>query len=111
LIDRFPTGFTLSLPLALGVIGSLSVLGQTTLLDYAGAALMGMAAFIAPALMITALLKRAVAGEQYAVSYSLLTTLFAASQILGPRLRGRIIEVGTATSAVFLALIALCAGV
>ncbi len=114
LIDRWPTGYTLAVPLALGALGSLTVLTDNLLWEAAGAALIGLAAFIAPPLIVTALLKRAVSDAEYATNFSALTALFATGQILGPLVAGLIIErnglaAGTATSALVLALGALFA--
>ncbi|GHO85735.1 YbfB/YjiJ family MFS transporter [Dictyobacter formicarum] len=114
LLDRRPSGFTLALPLALGVLGSLVVLTNMPLIEYIGAALVGLSALLGPPLMITVLLKRAVPDSAYAISYSTLTALFATGQILGPLLGGLVIgwlglQAGIASSALLLGLAALCA--
>lgn len=113
-IDRWPTGFSLAVPLLLGAGGSLSILADNRGWEYAGAALMGLSAFIAPALMVSALLKRAVADEDYAATFSMLTACFALGQILGPLLGGFVIERvglegGTASSGFILGGAAVCA--
>nr|WP_277988907.1 YbfB/YjiJ family MFS transporter [Ktedonosporobacter rubrisoli] len=114
IVDRWPTGFSLAVPLGLGTLGALTVLVNSQWLEYSGAAVVGLAAFIAPALIVTALLKRAVNDEQYALCFSILTSLFAIGQLIGPVLGGAVIEhfnlaVGTAASAALLGLAALCA--
>ncbi|HZR43737.1 MAG TPA: YbfB/YjiJ family MFS transporter [Ktedonobacteraceae bacterium] len=114
IMDRWPTGFALALPLLLGAGGAVSVLGHNQGWEYVGAALIGLCAFIAPALMVTALLKRAVANEDYAASLSMLTAFFAIGQIVGPLISSFIVErnslvVGTASSALILGLAAVCA--
>lgn len=113
-IDRWPTGFSLALPLLLGAGGALSILGDNQGWEYAGAVLMGLSAFIAPALMVSALLKRAVADADYAATFSMLTACFALGQILGPLLGGLAVERfglagGTASSGVILGAAAVCA--
>lgn len=113
-IDRWPTGFALALPLFLGVAGSFTVLLGKGGWEYAGAALLGLSTFIGPPLMVTVLLKRAVADEHYATSFSMLTACFATGQIIGPLVGGLVIEqvgltLGTASSGVILAAAALCA--
>jgi predicted MFS family arabinose efflux permease len=114
MINRWPTGFSLAVPLLLGAGGALALLGDNRGWEYAGAALMGLSAFIAPALMVTALLKRAVADEDYAAIFSMLTACFALGQILGPLLGGFAIERlglegGTASSGFILGSAAVCA--
>lgn len=113
-IDRWPTGLSLAVPLLLGAGGSLSILGDNRGWEYAGAALMGLTAFIAPALMVSVLLKRAVADADYAATFSLLTACFALGQILGPLLGSLAIERlglagGTASSGFILGAAAFCA--
>jgi predicted MFS family arabinose efflux permease len=115
-IDRWPTGFSLAVPLLLGAGGALSILADNPGWEYAGAALMGLSAFIAPALMVSVLLKRAVADADYAATFSMLTACFALGQILGPLLGGFAIERfglagGTASSGVILGAAAVCATV
>ena len=113
-MDRWPTGFSLAVPLLLGACGSLSVLAENRVWEYTGAALMGLSAFIAPALMVSTLLKRAVADEDYAAALSMLTACFALGQILGPLLGGFVIERvglegGTASSGIILGIASVCA--
>ncbi|HLG77173.1 MAG TPA: YbfB/YjiJ family MFS transporter, partial [Ktedonobacteraceae bacterium] len=113
-MDRWPTGFVLALALALGAIGSLSVLLHSQGWEYVGAALVGLTVFIAPPLMVTALVKRAVTDEEYTASFSMLTAFFALGQIVGPLASSWIVErsglvVGTASSALVLGISAACA--
>jgi predicted MFS family arabinose efflux permease len=113
-LDRWPTGFTLAIPLAFGVCGSLVVLTNIIGVEYGGAALVGLSALLGPPLMVTVLLKRAVPDQDYAVSYSVLTAIFAVGQILGPLMGGFVIEkfslqAGIATSALLLGVATLCA--
>ena len=113
-LDRYPTGFILALPLALGVCGSLTVLTNVLAVESSGAALVGLSAFLGPPLIIAALLKQAVPDDDYAVNYSMLTTVFAIGQILGPLIGGMVIErlnlqAGIATSAVLFGIAALSA--
>lgn len=114
ILDRWPSGFTLAVPLAFGVLGSLAVLTNTPGIEYTGAALVGLSALLAPPIMTTVLLKRAVPDKDYAISYSATTAIFAIGQIVGPLLGGAIIsslglQAGIASSAGLLALAALCA--
>jgi predicted MFS family arabinose efflux permease len=89
-IDRWSTGYTVAISLGFGAIGALSGLVGNPGLEFAGAALFGLAGTVGPTLMITTLLKRAVTDEQYAVNFSMITALFASGQIIGP-LAGSII--------------------
>jgi predicted MFS family arabinose efflux permease len=113
-IDRWSTGYTVAISLGFGAIGALSALVGNPGLEYAGAALFGLAGTVGPTLMITTLLKRAVTDEQYAVNFSMITALFAAGQIIGP-LAGSIIVahrglgMGLALAPVILGLAALSA--
>ncbi|GHO42036.1 YbfB/YjiJ family MFS transporter [Ktedonospora formicarum] len=89
-------------------------MGRSQGWEYVGAILVGLCAFIAPALMITALLKREVTDEVYAASLSMLTAFFAIGQIVGPLISSFIVEsnglvVGTASSALILGVAAVCA--
>lgn len=113
-MNRWPTGFTLALPLLVGAGGALSVLGHNQGWEYVGASLVGLCAFIAPALIVTTLLKHAVADDDYAASLSTLTAFFALGQIVGPLISSFIVErnglvVGTASSAFVLGVAAVCA--
>ncbi len=113
-IDRWSTGYTLGSSLALGAIGTLSALAGNSGLEYVGSALFGLAGTIGPALMVTTLLKRAVSDEQYAVNFSMITTLFATGQIIGP-LAGSIVvahwgvDIGLTLAPAILGLSALSA--
>jgi predicted MFS family arabinose efflux permease len=114
LIDRWPTGFTLALTLALGTCGSLTVLSGSLVLEFVGAALIGLSCLIGPPIIVAALVKRAVPDEQYAVVYSVVLSIFGAGQIVGPVIAGSVIDhvgpvVGVATTAVALGAGALCA--
>lgn len=114
LIDRWPTGYMLAIPLTLGALGSLTVLTSSLLWEAVGATLIGLTGFIAPPLIVTALLKRAVPDAEYAANFSTLTAFFATGQIVGPLIAGLVIErvglaTGTAISALVLALAALFA--
>jgi predicted MFS family arabinose efflux permease len=113
-IDRWSTGYTMAVSLTLGAIGALSALAGNPGLEYIGAALFGLAGTVGPTLITTTLLKRAVADEQYAVNFSMITALFATGQIIGP-LAGSIVVahwglgIGLALAPAVLALAALSA--
>lgn len=113
-LDRWPSGYPLAATLALGMLGALSVLIHNIAGEALGAALFGLAALISPALMVSTLLKRAIADHDYPLAYSVLTALFAAGQIAGPLGASFVVArfgltAGIATSAVLFALAVLCA--
>lgn len=114
LLDRWPSGYLLAATLTIGMCGALSVLTHNLVGEAVGAALIGLAALISPALMVTTLLKRAVADADYALTYSVLTALFAAGQIAGPLGASFMVArfgltAGLVTSAVLFALAVVCA--
>ena len=110
-IDRWPSGFTLAVALALGALGALGVGGLA--LDGAGALLMGLC-FLGTPTMVTVLLQRAVPAARYTASLSVLTAAFALGQMIGPSIGGVVADahglaLGTATAAPLLASAALLA--
>jgi predicted MFS family arabinose efflux permease len=98
-VDRWPNGFSMALSLVLSGLGGLSVLGGIFALEIAGAILIGLT-FLGPPLMITVLLKRAVAPERYTSSFSFLTAIFAVGQFLGPMVGGIIVDTLGLTAAI-----------
>ncbi len=110
-IDRWPSGFTLAVALALGALGALGIGGLA--LDGAGALLMGLC-FIGTPTMVTALLQRAVPAARYTASLSVVTVAFALGQMIGPSIGGVVVDahglaLGTASAAALLAIAALLA--
>jgi predicted MFS family arabinose efflux permease len=110
-IDRWPSGVTLAVALALGALGALGVGGLA--LDGAGALLMGLC-FLGTPTMVTVLLQRAVPAARYTASLSVLTAAFALGQMIGPSIGGVVADahglaLGTATAAPLLASAALLA--
>lgn len=113
-IDRWPSGYTLALGLALGTIGVLGVTTNQILLTSLGAVMIGLVSFITPPLMTTALLRRYAPQRVYAVCLSIATAFFAAGQIIGPLVGGWVVEwyglqVGVTSSSIFMAVSAALA--
>jgi len=114
-IDRWPSGYTLALGLTLGTIGVCGVITHNMLVTVLGAATIGLVSFITPPLMTTALLRRHVPHHAYAACLSVATAFFAAGQIIGPIVGGVAVEryglqFGVASSAIFMAIAAVFAG-
>ncbi|MFD7525008.1 YbfB/YjiJ family MFS transporter [Paenibacillus chitinolyticus] len=114
-IDRWPSGYTLALGLTLGTIGVCGVITHNMLFTVLGAATIGLVSFITPPLMTTALLRRHVPHHAYAACLSIATAFFAAGQIIGPIIGGVAVEryglqFGVASSAIFMAIAAVFAG-
>ncbi|WP_254635096.1 YbfB/YjiJ family MFS transporter [Paenibacillus sp. GbtcB18] len=114
-IDRWPSGYTLALGLALGTIGVCGVITHSMLVTVLGAATIGLVSFITPPLMTTVLLRRHVPHHAYAACLSVATAFFAAGQIIGPIIGGVAVEryglqFGVASSAIFMAIAAVFAG-
>lgn len=114
-IDRWPSGYTLALGLALGTIGVSGVTTNNMLFTVLGATTIGLVSFITPPLMTTALLRRHVPLHAYASCLSIATAFFAAGQIIGPIVGGVGVEqfglqFGVASSAIFMAIAAVLAG-
>ncbi|WP_225442613.1 YbfB/YjiJ family MFS transporter [Paenibacillus lycopersici] len=115
-IDRWPSGYTLATGLALGTIGVIGVTANHMIVTALGAVTIGLVSFITPPLMTTALLRRHVPHHAYTACLSLATAFFASGQIIGPIIGGVAVErhglqSGVASSAIFMAIAALLAGV
>ncbi|MBA2939777.1 YbfB/YjiJ family MFS transporter [Paenibacillus sp. CGMCC 1.16610] len=113
-IDRWPSGYTLALGLALGTIGVLGVTTNRILLTSLGAVIIGLVSFITPPLMTTALLRRYAPSSIYPVCLSVATAFFATGQMIGPMVGGWVVErygleFGVTSSSLFMALSALFA--
>ncbi|MEY9096503.1 YbfB/YjiJ family MFS transporter [Paenibacillus sp. RC84] len=114
-IDRWPSGYTLASGLTLGTIGVCGVITHNMLVTVLGAATIGLVSFITPPLMTTALLRRHVPHHTYASCLSIATAFFASGQIIGPIVGGVAVEryglqFGVASSAIFMAIAAVLAG-
>lgn len=114
-IDRWPSGYTLASGLTLGTIGVLGIITDNMLYTVLGAATIGLVSFITPPLMTTALLRRHVPHHTYAACLSIATAFFASGQIIGPIVGGMVVEqhslqYGVASSAIFMAIAAVLAG-
>ncbi|KIL40598.1 MFS transporter [Gordoniibacillus kamchatkensis] len=114
-IDRWPSGYTLASGLTLGTIGVSGVTANNMLFTVLGAATIGLVSFITPPLMTTALLRRHVPHDSYAACLSIATAFFASGQIIGPIVGGVVVEryglqFGVASSAIFMAIAAVLAG-
>ena len=112
-IDRWPSGFILAMALALAAVGAVTALSGQLALESVGAFLIGMGSFGAPTI-VTALLKRAVPGEGYATSLSLMTAIFSAGQLIGPIVAGMVVDaeglaLGTASAALLFSCATLLA--
>ncbi|EFM12280.1 major facilitator superfamily MFS_1 [Paenibacillus curdlanolyticus YK9] len=113
-IDRWPSGFTLALGLALGMVGVSGAAANQVWFTVLGAAIVGMVSFITPPLMTTALLRRHVPHHAYTACLSIATAFFALGQIIGPIVGGVAVEryglqLGVASSAIFMAFAAVFA--
>jgi len=112
-IDRWPSGFILAMALALGAVGAVTALSGQLAIESVGAFLIGMGSFGAPTI-VTALLKRAVPGEGYATSLSLMTAIFSVGQLIGPIAAGVVVDaeglaLGTASAALLFSCATLLA--
>jgi len=112
-IDRWPSGFILAMALALGAVGAVTALSGQLAIESFGAFLIGMGSFGAPTI-VTALLKRAVPGEGYATSLSLMTAIFSVGQLIGPIVAGMVVDaeglaLGTASAALLFSCATLLA--
>ncbi|MGO4539052.1 YbfB/YjiJ family MFS transporter [Paenibacillus sp. 2TAB19] len=115
-IDRWPSGYTLAAGLTLGTIGVIGVTTNNMVFTALGAVTIGLVSFITPPLMTTALLRRHVPQHAYAACLSLATAFFASGQIMGPIVGGVAVgryglQIGVASSAIFMAIAAALAGV
>ncbi|MBM7567861.1 YbfB/YjiJ family MFS transporter [Paenibacillus sacheonensis] len=115
-IDRWPSGYTLAAGLTLGTIGVFGVTTGSMIGTAAGAITIGLVSFITPPLMTTALLRRHVPHHANAACLSLATACFASGQIIGPIVGGAAVgryglQFGVASSAIFMAIAALLAGI
>lgn len=113
-IDRWPSGYTLALGLALGTIGVIGVTTDSIFLTSLGAVIIGLVSFITPPLMTTALLRRYAPYSVYTVCLSIATAFFALGQIIGPIAGGWVVEryglqLGVTSSSIFMALSAVSA--
>ena len=104
-IDRWPSGFTLSIGLAIGTVGAISVLTDNLTITFIGGMLIGMATFLSPPVMTSALLRRELSAASYASILSTFSALFAAGQMIGPLIGGWTVDqislqAGIASSAI-----------
>lgn len=114
-IDRWPSGYTLAFGLGLGTIGVIGVTASSLFVTAIGAVIVGMVSFITPPLMTTALLRRQVSDHLYSKCLSVATAFFASGQIIGPIVAGIGVDIfglqfGVASSAIFMAIAAVLAG-
>jgi MFS family permease len=91
LIDRWPSGFTLAVTLLIGALGAGLILTQVMLVEFLGAAFMGLALIGCP-VIVTVLVKRAVPAERYTSSFSFITAIFALGQTVGPLVGGVLVD-------------------
>ncbi len=114
-IDRWPSGYTLATGLTVGMIGVIGVITNNMVFTALGAVAIGLVSFISPPLMTTALLRRNVPHRDYTACLSVATAFFASGQIMGPIVGGITVgkyglQLGVASSAIFMALAAALAG-
>ncbi|QQE78252.1 YbfB/YjiJ family MFS transporter [Alicyclobacillus sp. SO9] len=113
-IDRWPNGFTLAIGLAVGTLGTAAVFFDDFTLTFVGAVLIGLATFLSPPVMTSAMLNRELSAESYPNILSIFSALFAAGQMIGPLVGGWTVDkmglqMGVASSAVFMLLSAVLA--
>lgn len=110
-IDRWPSGFTLSIGLAIGTVGATFVMTDNFTITFIGGILIGIATFLSPPVMTSALLRRDLSAASYASVLSTFSAMFAAGQMIGPLVGGWIVDhislqAGIASSAITMLLAA-----
>lgn len=85
--DRYSAGLVLAASLFTAAVSTLLMATDTLWLQLPGNLIMGMC-LVGPPLIVTVVLRRELAGEQYTASFSFLTAIFAVGQIIGPVIGG-----------------------
>lgn len=113
-IDRWPNGFTLAIGLLAGTLGTAAVLTNNLTITFIGAVLIGIATFLSPPVMTSAMLRRELSAESYPTILSIFSAVFAAGQMIGPLFGGWTVDrmglqIGVASSAMSMFLSAVFA--
>lgn len=114
-MDRWPSGWLLATNMLLGALGTIAVLTKQPEIEFFGALVFGLTLFGAGPAIVSFLLRRTVSDERYARSFSLITTIFAIGQALGPTIGGFAVDhtglsQGTAITGLIIGLGTLFAG-
>mgnify|MGYP001159331413 FL=1 len=91
-IDRWPSGYTMAASLFAGALSALCALGGNMYFALFGGLVYGLLTFVAPPLMITALIRHHMPPAAYDACFSYVTGIFAIGQIIGPYFAGLLVD-------------------
>lgn len=104
-IDRWQSGFTLAISLIVGTVGTTCILMNYVPITIIGGITIGIATFLSPPIMTSALLRSELSAAVYPHVLSTFSALFALGQVIGPLVGGWVVDhvslqMGIASSAI-----------